>query len=200
MVEPTPGGGTTVRFRVPARPGRPEGLGHRHRRAPALDGAVVGARLVRDQDGTLRLTGELDLASAEALGPELLAAVDSAMPGRLDLDLSAVSYLASAGIGLLLEGLRRARAAGGRLHVHADGNGPAARVLELAGVDTALGARPRAGAGGGRLPDRARAGLTAQLATGAGRRRSASSISASWLRMCSGVSSPMTFCSSGVWS
>jgi anti-anti-sigma factor len=93
---------------------------------------------VRDPDGTLRLTGELDLVSAEALGAELLAAVDAAMPGRLDLDLSAVSYLASAGVGLLLEGLRRARAAGGRLHVHADGSGPAARVLELAGVDTAL--------------------------------------------------------------
>ena len=61
-------------------------------------------------------------------------------------------------------------------------------------------ARERARARGGRLPDRARAGLTAQLATGTGRRRSASSISASWLRMCLGVSSPMTFCSSGVWS
>ena len=43
-------------------------------------------------------------------GPQLLAAVDAAMPGRLDLDLSAVSYLASAGVGLLLERLRRARA------------------------------------------------------------------------------------------
>ena len=81
VVEPTPGGGTTIRFRVPARSGRPEGLGHRHRQSPALDAAVAGAQLIRAEDGTLRLSGELDLASAEAVGPELLAAVDSAMPG-----------------------------------------------------------------------------------------------------------------------
>jgi anti-anti-sigma factor len=60
------------------------------------------------------------------------------MPGRVDLDLTAVSYLASAGVGLLLEALRRARAGGGRLQVRADPGGPAARVLELAGVDGAL--------------------------------------------------------------
>ena len=40
VVEPTPGGGTTIRFRVPARAGRPEGLGigtggHRRWTAPS---------------------------------------------------------------------------------------------------------------------------------------------------------------------
>ena len=98
----------------------------------------MGARLVHDPDGTLRLTGELDLVSAEALGPQLLAAVDAAMPGRLDLDLSAVSYLASAGVGLLLEGLRRAARPAADCACTQTGVVPAARVLELAGVDTAL--------------------------------------------------------------
>jgi anti-anti-sigma factor len=76
------------------------------------------------------------------LRPHLLAAVDAAAPGALNLDLRGVSYLASAGLGLLLEAAERARNGGGRLWVLVEPEGSPARVLELAGLETLL-AEPR---------------------------------------------------------
>ena len=132
-VQPSPAGGTTVRFRVPVLPAPHEGAD-----GPAEVGVGTrrgGARLVRTGDGGLRLTGELDLASAEAVGPQLLTAVDAAATGSLDLDLRGISYLASAGVGLLVEAVERARAAGGSVRLLVDPDGSPARVLALAGLE-----------------------------------------------------------------
>jgi anti-anti-sigma factor len=132
--EPTPGGGTTVRFRVPVRPGRSEGVTSPRRPATAPLGSAGGATLVRTGDGVIRLAGELDLASAEVVGPQLLALVAAATPGRLDVDLSGVTYLASAGVGLLLAAQAEARARDAVLRLVVEPGGAAARILELAGL------------------------------------------------------------------
>ena len=56
------------------------------------------------------------------------------------IDLRGVTYLASAGLGLLLEAAQRTRAAGKEMRVLLDRNGHPAHVLELAGLAGILGA------------------------------------------------------------
>jgi anti-anti-sigma factor len=133
-VERAAGGGTTVRFRVAVRVRQLEG-GDGARRADTQHTGVP-AELVRSPDGGLAISGELDLASATAVRPSLLAAVAASGPARVDLDLRGVSYLASAGLGLLLEAAEGARSGGGRLWVLVEPGGSAARILELAGLET----------------------------------------------------------------
>ena len=132
-VHPSPAGGTTVRFRVPVLPPHHEGAAVR--RTAAAHGSDVGARLVRD-DGGFQLAGELDLSSAETVGPQLLTAVVAAGTTPLDLDLRGLRYLASAGVGLLVEAVECARAVGGRVRLVVDPSGSPARVLALAGLET----------------------------------------------------------------
>jgi anti-anti-sigma factor len=133
-VEQSPGAGTTVRFRVPVPVPRPEG-GDGPRRSDSHPTGEA-AELLYGPDGGLALYGELDLASAASVRPHLLAAVDAAAPGRLDLDLRGVSYLASAGLGLLLEASERARDGGRRLWVLVEPGGSPERILTLAGLET----------------------------------------------------------------
>jgi anti-anti-sigma factor len=125
-------GGTTVTFAL--RPGAPV------RPAPSGPPADLpeGARLATGQDdGVLRLTlsGDLDLAGTEALGPALLGHLAAAAPGsRVELDLRPTTYLASSGVALLLRA--RAEAAGGGLELAllTRPDGLVARVLQLSGL------------------------------------------------------------------
>jgi anti-anti-sigma factor len=139
-VEPSPAGGTTVRFRVPVRTAPHEGVTVRRTTAP--NGSDGSARLVRTGDGALRLTGELDLSSAEAVGAQLLTAVAAAGTAPLGLDLRGLTYLASAGVGLLLEAVECARASGGSLRLVVDPAGSPARVLALAGLEVLVADAP----------------------------------------------------------
>jgi anti-anti-sigma factor len=84
------------------------------------------------------LAGELDLATVEELTPGLFAALGSGT-GDATVDLRRVTYLASAGIGLLLETADRCRAADRRLRVLVDPSGAPARILELAGLGALVG-------------------------------------------------------------
>ncbi|WNV75768.1 SpoIIE family protein phosphatase [Geodermatophilus sp. DSM 44513] len=127
--------GTTVRFRIaPAVPGprtppRPGPAG------PAPDGTA--ALSVHDGPGgpRLALLGEVDLATVGPVRRQLLSHLDGLAPGTTaTLDLGATGYLASAGVGLVLEAVARARAAGVGLRVQARPGTPPARVLALAGV------------------------------------------------------------------
>ncbi|MGY1605193.1 SpoIIE family protein phosphatase [Geodermatophilus sp. SYSU D00815] len=132
VVEPTPGGGTTVRFRV--RP-RAAGAGPVVPALRAAGAAVDDLRVTVTADGgTVALAGELDLATSATAASRLLAAADRP-GGELVLDLREVTYLASAGVGLVLEADRRVRAAGGRLRVLVRGGSAPARTLSLAGLD-----------------------------------------------------------------
>ncbi|SNS76067.1 anti-anti-sigma factor [Geodermatophilus saharensis] len=129
------GSGTTVRFRfVPAGPG-PDGPPVRTR-----TGATAGepARLAvhREPDGLrVEVHGEVDLAVAGALRAQALGALEDLPAGqRVVLDLRPVTYLASAGVGLVLE-LRDAVAARRSvLDVRTREGSAAARVLALGGV------------------------------------------------------------------
>ncbi|SDD40245.1 PAS domain S-box-containing protein [Geodermatophilus telluris] len=126
------GAGTTVRFRfVPAGPGAADPP---VRRGPAPS-AAGPARLAvhRDGDGLrLEVTGEVDLAVAPALRAEGLRALEELPPGgRAVLDLRPVTYLASAGVHLVLELRSAAAARSGGLDVRTRPGSAAERVLEL---------------------------------------------------------------------
>ncbi|SET73753.1 SpoIIE family protein phosphatase [Geodermatophilus poikilotrophus] len=129
--------GTTVRFRVaPAVPGTPEVRPRRGTVGPPLDGGAVVT--VHDEPGGPRLEvhGEVDLATAGRLRRQVLTRLEQLAPGSVaTLDLGPTGYLASAGVGLVLEAVARARRAGVELRVLARPGTPPARILALAGVD-----------------------------------------------------------------
>ncbi|MGY1746255.1 SpoIIE family protein phosphatase [Blastococcus sp. SYSU D00695] len=145
-IGPAAGGGTEVTFRVaPAPAERPragvEGVAPAP--APAAGPPDGGAALtVRAGAGgpELVLSGELDLAQVGRLRPQVLAAAETAAgPGHETvLDLRQVDYLASAGVGLLLEVAAAVSAAGGRPRVRAAAGSAPARVLELSGLPGGL--------------------------------------------------------------
>ncbi|MGY1822508.1 SpoIIE family protein phosphatase [Geodermatophilus sp. SYSU D00079] len=128
-------GGTAVRFRL--APGVGAGTVSRPRSSPTEDGGGGAQLLVHDEPGEVRLEvrGELDLATAGPVRVELLRCLDRLPPGSAAvLDLGATTYLASAGVGLVLEALARAGDAGVGLDVRTrEGTAPA-RILDLAGV------------------------------------------------------------------
>ncbi len=145
-IGPAEGEGTEVRFRVvPPPPGEdppagsdapatgPSGSGPDRPDGP--DGPDDAALAVRPGPAgpLLELSGELDIAAVTRLRPEVLAAVSRPAQEAV-LDLGAVGYLASAGVGLLLEAAAAAREAGGSARVRvAPGSAPA-RVLRLSGL------------------------------------------------------------------
>jgi anti-anti-sigma factor len=141
------GSGTTVRFRIPASPApslpTPRPSPDRERLDRASDDGVARLDVVDVAEGRrFLLAGALDLAAAGTLAEELrdrLAAV--AVGETVTLDLSATDYLASAGVGLLLEAAGAARTRGVDLRVHVEPGSVAARVLALTGVGEALSGR-----------------------------------------------------------
>ncbi|MGE0298308.1 SpoIIE family protein phosphatase [Pseudonocardia sp.] len=122
-VEPGPGG-TVVRFRMAARP-VPAGADPVSRARP-----VSRTRLrVLTGDGARRavLTGELDLAGVAAVREDLVSALADDVP--VVLDVTGLTYLGSAGVGMLVEALDRDAVT---LRVPADG--PVRAVLDLVGI------------------------------------------------------------------
>jgi anti-anti-sigma factor len=143
--EPESGSGTVVSFRVPAS--APEaadatsGDGRPPRQARDEGAAGWGeepARVVAEDDGaSLRLSvvGELDLATSPAVHGQLISHLDELEPGSAAvLDLQPTTYLASAGVGMVLQVLEQAAERSLRLWVHTAPGTPPARVLELAGL------------------------------------------------------------------
>lgn len=131
----TTGSGTRVRFTLPVPPAGPRAPID----APAALRPVVpaGLRVDRDAGGALvlRLSGELDLAAVTPVRAELLHRITGTSQ-EVVLDLSEVGYLASAGVGLLVQAHQ---AAPERVRVHVPPGSPAARTLALAGLDGQLG-------------------------------------------------------------
>ncbi len=75
------------------------------------------ASLERGADGTLRLTGALDFANAPTLWRQGRAIFDAEGASHREIDLAAVERTDSAGVALLLDWTRRARAHGGELRL-----------------------------------------------------------------------------------
>ena len=92
----------------------------------------------REEAEGLRIVvrGEVDMTTGDRLEQEILAA-EAEAPGKLTLDLSAVEFIDSTGLQLLLDADVRAKEAGRRLVV-APGDGECARVLDLAQVTDRL--------------------------------------------------------------
>jgi anti-anti-sigma factor len=75
---------------------------------PVIAGELVVTREHRNDALVLALHGELDLASAPLLERELLDA-ESSSPGRIVVDLSALEFMDSTGLHVLLRAHQRAR-------------------------------------------------------------------------------------------
>lgn len=91
-------------------------------------------RLERRPDGAglLAVTGRMDAASATCLQAGLRQALER--DPRLLLDLAAVEFMDSSGLGVLVASLKAARAAGGDLRLAA-ASPPVERLLRLTTLD-----------------------------------------------------------------
>jgi anti-sigma B factor antagonist len=89
---------------------------------------------VEDRNGAavVRLTGELDLYNAQAVRDELFA-VAALAPDRLVVDLSAVTFIDSTGLGVLIEA--RTQLANRQAFLLAAPGLETRRALELSGLD-----------------------------------------------------------------
>jgi anti-anti-sigma factor len=148
------GTGTRIRFRLPTWNEYDDVIEPALPVAPTVFDGVAAARtrLVEEVGDGLRLTveGELDLATAGAVGERLfrrLAELPAGVP--VVLDLRATTYLASAGVGMVLEA--RAKAAAGAVPfrvVTAAGSAPD-RILALGGLGDLLADAPATPCGDG---------------------------------------------------
>jgi anti-sigma B factor antagonist len=89
-----------------------------------------------DEGLRVRLSGELDIATAARAEAELRRAEDES-PSTIAVDLSGLSFMDSTGLRLVVAASARARDAGRRLLV-VRGPDPVHRVLELTGLDARL--------------------------------------------------------------
>ena len=96
----------------------------------------VDVAIVKDipHGGTIvKLSGELDVASAPDLRERLLIILDRHAPSRFILDLSALSFIDSSGIAVLVNTERRARLLGCTLELAAP-QAAVWRVLQVCGL------------------------------------------------------------------
>ncbi|MCI2058280.1 MAG: STAS domain-containing protein [Oscillibacter sp.] len=86
-----------------------------------------------DRNLMLKFSGELDHVGAREAIREMEQAIDAALPRRLLLDFSGVTFMDSSGIALILRAQKRVRNLGGSVlicHVPQQ----ARRVLDAAGI------------------------------------------------------------------
>jgi len=95
-------------------------------RSSVLDGWTV-----------LSIEGEVDLYSAPAVRDAALAAMDSGVDHLL-LDLTAVPFMDSSGLGVIVACLKGLREMGGDLAVVSPPNSPTTKLLSLTGLDHAI--------------------------------------------------------------
>jgi anti-sigma regulatory factor (Ser/Thr protein kinase)/anti-anti-sigma regulatory factor len=134
------GAGTTVRFVVRAAPPQVGPPPHPAPRQQPDDGAAR-LQVHEGPDGiVLEVLGELDLATTGALRAALRDRL-ARLPGGAvaTVDLSRTGYLASAGVGLLMELRADAADRGVVLRVRADPGSVPGRILALSGVGGQVG-------------------------------------------------------------
>ncbi len=134
-LNPTPTG-TTIQFSL-LLPPSPRQMSRASHTEPTTTAALP--RITTEDNGyelRLAIHGDLDLAGVTAIRPELLSQLTAARP--LMLDLGPTSYLASAGVGLLIELAENAREVGIDLRILTDPHGMAHRILRLTGLDQIL--------------------------------------------------------------
>jgi anti-sigma B factor antagonist len=107
------------------------------------DAPVIGLEVSGpDTEPTLRIEGEIDVATAPLLRESLLALVDGGAR-RINLDLAAVGFVDSSGLGVLVGALRKLEDNnGGRLRVENVQDG-VRKVFEITGLGPMFGLAPR---------------------------------------------------------
>ena len=87
-----------------------------------------------DRNLLLELSGEIDHHSARNAMREMELAVDAALPKKLVLDMTGVTFMDSSGIGLIMGRYKLMQSIGGSLRVI---NAPAAiqKIMRLSGLD-----------------------------------------------------------------
>jgi anti-sigma B factor antagonist len=85
------------------------------------------------------LRGDLDLLTAPDLRECLVKVIDEG--ARIVVDLEAVDFLDSAGLGILVGGLKRARTRGGELELVCT-SGDVLKPLEITGLDRVFTIHP----------------------------------------------------------
>jgi anti-sigma B factor antagonist len=97
----------------------------------SIDVRAAGDRTV------LSVRGELDLYSSPSLRDRVLAAADEG-DRRLVIDLSAVPFMDSSGLGVIVGCLKRVRESGGDLALVTMPGSPPSKLLSLTGLDRAI--------------------------------------------------------------
>ena len=87
----------------------------------------------------LVLRGDLDIATAPELRECLVKVIDEGL--RIVIDLEAVDFLDSAGLGILVGGLKRARTRGGELELVCSSH-DVLKPLEITGLDRVFTIHP----------------------------------------------------------
>lgn len=103
---------------------QPEGLHITHR---VVDGAQV-----------VEAVGEVDAATAPALRTAIATALHHASEAPCVLDLTAVTFLGSAGLTALVDATAHAQARQEPLRIVVDANRPVIRPIQLTGLDEVL--------------------------------------------------------------
>jgi anti-sigma B factor antagonist len=85
----------------------------------------------------LRVGGEVDLSTSPQLHAKLVDLVDVGGAGSVVVDLTAVAFMDSTALSVLLAAHKRARADGGSIRLVCP-EGPVLRVLRLTGMDKVL--------------------------------------------------------------
>ncbi len=93
---------------------------------------------------TVVLDGEIDISTCPAIGRFLMAAI-SGGHAQLAVNVSGVTFVDAAGIGVLVAAANRAREAGGGLSLLAPSS-QVRRLLDVFHLDGILPAAPRSGA------------------------------------------------------
>lgn len=102
-------------------------------------GELLAVTSHRDRDAVIvTATGEIDLATAPRLGTAVRAALAVPGPGPVVVDLTAVTFLASAGLGVLVDAHTAAAIRREPLRVVVDHNRPVLTPIQLVGLDAVL--------------------------------------------------------------
>jgi len=109
--------------------------GSRHEGTSEID-LTVRSR-VADGWTVLSVEGEVDLYSAPVLRDAALAATESGVD-HVVLDLTAVPFMDSSGLGVIVACLKRLREIGGELALVSPPSSPPTKLLSLTGLDHAI--------------------------------------------------------------
>lgn len=106
-------------------------------RSPADPGGSDARLRIGDREAVVSLEGELDLAQADELSALLARAIETAPARSVVVDMTAVAFIDSTVMRVLLRAHRQAGAAGGTMVLRGLQGHPR-KMIELAGLHLSL--------------------------------------------------------------